>query len=70
MGDRYDESGELTKPAHKSDHAFVNDLKEKAKRRQSMVDKVMGSLIGGFIWAIGAGIVSIIIFAFNQKVGK
>ena len=68
--DRYDDSGELTKSAHKSDHAFVRELKEKATKHREIKDKVITSLITAFIWSMLSGIGAIMWYAFNEKVGK
>lgn len=70
MPERYNESGELTNSAHKSDHAFVKELKEKAEKHKEIKDKVTASLITAFIWSVLSGIGAIIWYAFNEKVGK
>lgn len=68
--DRYDEDGELTKTAHKSDHDFIKEWKDKADKNRDMKDKVQASLITAFIWSIVSGIGAVIWYAFDQKVGK
>lgn len=64
---RYDESGDLTSPAHKSDHAYIKELKDKAEKRQAMVEKVQASLITAFLWSILSGIGGIIWYAIERK---
>ena len=68
--DRYDESGEITKSAHKADHAFIKELKDKAGQSKAMKEKITASLITAFIWSIISGVGAIIWYAFNTKVGK
>lgn len=70
MVERYDENGNLTDPAHRSDHAFLKEIKDKSKARKEMHDKIKASLITAFIWSIMGGIGSIIWYAFNEKISK
>lgn len=67
---RYDEDGELSKSAHKSDHAFIKEWKDKAEANRAMKEKIQASLITAFIWSMVSGIGAIIWYAFNEKVGK
>lgn len=69
MPDRYDENGNITESAHKSDHAYIKEIKDKAQKRQELIDKVQASLITAFIWSLISGVAAIIWYAFNKKLG-
>jgi len=67
--DRYDENGDLTKNAHKSDHAFIKDIRDKAEADRTRKEKIKTSLITAFLWSVFSGIGAIIWYAFNIKIG-
>lgn len=67
--DRYDEEGKLTDSAHRSDHHFIKELKQKQAKKEEWITKVKISIMTSIIWSSISGVLVIVWYAIKTFIG-
>lgn len=58
--DRYDEDGHLKDSAHRDDHFFIGQMKEKHSKTQEIKEKIKASVISSILIAMTIGLAGFI----------